>query len=159
MRNVVTLQKQQKFLCKDVLVGNALLDMYTKCGTLEMVQQVLEELPIRDDVSWNFLIDGYGHEGKDNEVYIVLKRCHMKLYLLILYSLFLSWRIVEGMVLSLKAANSWEDCKLWSTNSYSTEELWGRCSNGRATLATTILHAPSLGSVILNKCICFLISM
>ena len=88
MRNVVTLQKQQKFLCKDVLVGNALLDMYTKCGTLEMVQQVLEELPIRDDVSWNFLIDGYGHEGKDNEVYIVLKRCHMKLYLLILYPLF-----------------------------------------------------------------------
>ena len=44
---------------------------------------------------------------------------------------FLSWRIVEGMVLSLKAANSWEDCKLWSTNSYSTEELWGRCSNGK----------------------------
>ena len=62
------------FLCKDVLVGNALVDMYAKCGALEKAQQVLEELPIRDVVSWNALIAGYAHEGKGHEALYCFER-------------------------------------------------------------------------------------
>jgi pentatricopeptide repeat protein len=53
-----------KFLDKDVMLGNALLDMYSKCGRLDIAQQVLEKLPCRDVVSWSTLISGYAQQQK-----------------------------------------------------------------------------------------------
>ncbi|CAN6485099.1 unnamed protein product [Victoria cruziana] len=48
-------------------VGNALLTMYSKCGTLESSCQVFDEMPKRDVVSWSAIIAAYGkHEGHDN---------------------------------------------------------------------------------------------
>ncbi|KAH7427048.1 hypothetical protein KP509_10G028200 [Ceratopteris richardii] len=46
-------------LISDVVLGNALIDMYVKFGHLMKAQQVLEGLPCRDTVSWNTLIAGY----------------------------------------------------------------------------------------------------
>jgi pentatricopeptide repeat protein len=45
-------------------LGNALVDMYAKCGQLEKAQEVFNELLVRDVVSWNVLISGYGQEGE-----------------------------------------------------------------------------------------------
>jgi pentatricopeptide repeat protein len=44
---------------RDALVGNALVDMYAKIGSLSTAQRLFERLPSRDTVSWNALIAGY----------------------------------------------------------------------------------------------------
>ncbi|MCO5571576.1 hypothetical protein L7F22_025320 [Adiantum nelumboides] len=41
--------------------------MYAKCGVLEKAQQVLNEQPVQDTVSWNALISGFVQEGKGKE--------------------------------------------------------------------------------------------
>ena len=54
-------------LKKDVALGTALVDMYAKCGALAQAQQVLEELPIRNTLSWSALIAGYAQQGQGYE--------------------------------------------------------------------------------------------
>ena len=49
---------------KDVVLGTALVDMYAKCGNLAKAQEVLEQLPVRDAVTWNALITGYTQQGR-----------------------------------------------------------------------------------------------
>ncbi|KAI5080114.1 hypothetical protein GOP47_0005593 [Adiantum capillus-veneris] len=58
---------RQELLEHDSLVGNALVDMYAKCGALPQAQSVLEKLPFRDVVSWNTLITGYAQKGKGQQ--------------------------------------------------------------------------------------------
>lgn len=48
-------------------LGNALLDMYAKCGRMEDARQVFEKLLIRDVVSWNTIISGYSRKGLNQE--------------------------------------------------------------------------------------------
>jgi pentatricopeptide repeat protein len=43
----------------DALVGNALVDMYAKLGSLSTAQRLFDNLRSRDIVSWNALISGY----------------------------------------------------------------------------------------------------
>ncbi|KAI5063595.1 hypothetical protein GOP47_0022142 [Adiantum capillus-veneris] len=51
----------------DVVLGNALVGMYVKCGDLAKAQQVHEELPTRDAVSWNVLIGGFAQHGQGEQ--------------------------------------------------------------------------------------------
>jgi pentatricopeptide repeat protein len=44
-------------------VGNALIDMYMKCGMLAKALSVFNNLPMRNIVSWNTLITGYAQMG------------------------------------------------------------------------------------------------
>ncbi|KAJ1258440.1 hypothetical protein BS78_10G075000 [Paspalum vaginatum] len=50
--------------CLDVILGNALLDMYFKCGSPEDAQSVFDAMPAYDVVSWTVMIVGYGRHGK-----------------------------------------------------------------------------------------------
>ncbi|KAI5068187.1 hypothetical protein GOP47_0016532 [Adiantum capillus-veneris] len=52
-------QIKQKGLGGDLLVGNSLIDMYIKCGSLGEAEEVFEGLPVRDVVSWTALLAGY----------------------------------------------------------------------------------------------------
>eukprot|EP01018_Ginkgo_biloba_P013574 Gb_33693 [translate_table: standard] len=51
----------------DVFVGNALVDMYAKCGSIENARHVFDTMPQRDVVSWTSMISGYAMHGCGKE--------------------------------------------------------------------------------------------
>eukprot|EP00250_Pteridium_aquilinum_P018842 c24218_g11_i1 orf=1-1419(-) len=55
------------FLENDHFVGNALVDMYAKTGSLEDAQQVFDKLVVQNVVSWTALIAGYVKQKQDKE--------------------------------------------------------------------------------------------
>jgi pentatricopeptide repeat protein len=59
---------REDLLKSNILVGNAVVDMYVKCGELTKAQEVFDELPCRDVVSWNIIITGYAQLGLTEEV-------------------------------------------------------------------------------------------
>ncbi|KAI5061610.1 hypothetical protein GOP47_0024115 [Adiantum capillus-veneris] len=64
IHNVVA---KQGLLENNIVLGNALIDMYAKCGALPKAQDLIERLPSRDVVSWNALIGGYAREGQGEQ--------------------------------------------------------------------------------------------
>ncbi|KAH7287654.1 hypothetical protein KP509_32G067800 [Ceratopteris richardii] len=54
-------------------IGNALVDVYAKCGTHKEAHSLLFSLHTRDVVSWNALMSGYGENGCGEEVLSCLK--------------------------------------------------------------------------------------
>lgn len=49
----------------DVTVGNALVDVYSKCGDLEGACNIFDGLPKRDVVSWGSMAVGFSQHGQD----------------------------------------------------------------------------------------------
>jgi len=47
----------------DIFLGNALIDMYVKCGSVENGRDMFDKMPQRDVVSWTSMIAGYAHNG------------------------------------------------------------------------------------------------
>ncbi|XP_058194188.1 putative pentatricopeptide repeat-containing protein At5g13230, mitochondrial [Rhododendron vialii] len=52
---------------KVITVGNALIDMYAKCGSIKDAREVFEMMSNRDVVSWNAMISGYSMHGLSSE--------------------------------------------------------------------------------------------
>ncbi|XP_077243694.1 pentatricopeptide repeat-containing protein At4g13650-like isoform X2 [Tasmannia lanceolata] len=52
----------------DVFVGTALIDMYAKCGDINIARLVFERMTFKTTVSWNSMILGYGMHGNVEEV-------------------------------------------------------------------------------------------
>ena len=63
-----------QYLERDVFIGNALVDMYAKCGFLEKAEELFPNLPDRDIVSWNALISGYAEHGHGERAISCLDR-------------------------------------------------------------------------------------
>eukprot|EP01018_Ginkgo_biloba_P016631 Gb_04844 [translate_table: standard] len=51
----------------NVFVETALIDMYAKCGSVEIARQVFDRMPHRNVVSWNAMIAGYVQKEYANE--------------------------------------------------------------------------------------------
>lgn len=47
----------------DLYVGNTMIDMYVKCGSLECGRKVFDEMPTRDVITWTELIVAYAKSG------------------------------------------------------------------------------------------------
>lgn len=51
-------------LANDLLLNNSLVDMYYKCGSLDIARQVFKRMAKRDVTSWNSMILGFAMHGK-----------------------------------------------------------------------------------------------
>ncbi|XP_021811219.1 pentatricopeptide repeat-containing protein At3g26782, mitochondrial-like [Prunus avium] len=51
----------------NIIVGTALIDMYSKCGSLSCSRRVFDEIPRKNLVSWSAMISGYGAHGQGEE--------------------------------------------------------------------------------------------
>nr|XP_004490605.1 pentatricopeptide repeat-containing protein At1g19720 [Cicer arietinum] len=59
-------------LVGNLLIGNSLIDMYSKCGDLKAAQCIFDMMLVRDVYSWNSIIGGYfqaGFCGKAHELF------------------------------------------------------------------------------------------
>uniref|UniRef100_A0A803L9P9 DYW domain-containing protein n=2 Tax=Chenopodium quinoa TaxID=63459 RepID=A0A803L9P9_CHEQI len=54
-------------MASDVAVGSALVDMYAKCGCLNMSKRVFDLMPKKNVITWNVLIMAYGMHGLGEE--------------------------------------------------------------------------------------------
>ncbi|KAG8651310.1 hypothetical protein MANES_07G112600v8 [Manihot esculenta] len=45
----------------DAVVSNGLIDMYSKCGDIDMASHVFKQMQDRDDISWRTMMAGYAH--------------------------------------------------------------------------------------------------
>ncbi|XP_028752170.1 pentatricopeptide repeat-containing protein At2g13600-like [Neltuma alba] len=57
----------------NIYVGNALIDMYGKCGSLDNAKKVLERMPKKDCVSWNSIITACAANGMAYEALDLLQ--------------------------------------------------------------------------------------
>ncbi|KAM3305338.1 putative pentatricopeptide repeat-containing protein [Capsicum chacoense] len=57
----------------DVYVGSSLVDMYAKCGKIEIARKVFDDMPDRNVVSWSGMIYGYAQMGEDEEALRIFK--------------------------------------------------------------------------------------
>lgn len=52
---------------QDLILNNALLDMYCKCGSLEDANSVFSRMAVRDVISWSTMIAGLAQNGYSRE--------------------------------------------------------------------------------------------
>ncbi|KAG0452463.1 hypothetical protein HPP92_025127 [Vanilla planifolia] len=54
----------RKLLHFKFLVSNSILDMYNRCGRIDLGRKVFDEIASKDVASWNSMIIGYGMQGE-----------------------------------------------------------------------------------------------
>ncbi|KAJ3681041.1 hypothetical protein LUZ60_015530 [Juncus effusus] len=63
-------------LASEAMLCNSLIDMYAKCGRIELARKVFDRMYKRDVISWNTMILGYGIHGLGKEAISLF--CEMK---------------------------------------------------------------------------------
>lgn len=61
---------REHLLGGEIVIANALLDMYIKCGALEKAQEVFDQLSVWNVVSWTTLIAGYAEHGLNKKALV-----------------------------------------------------------------------------------------
>ncbi|GMY13683.1 pentatricopeptide repeat-containing protein At5g39680 [Fagus crenata] len=56
-----------------VIVGNALVIMYSKTGNIKEANKIFSDMIFRDTITWNAMICGYSHHGLGKEALIVFQ--------------------------------------------------------------------------------------
>ncbi|EYU37341.1 hypothetical protein MIMGU_mgv1a0214771mg, partial [Erythranthe guttata] len=79
-------------LKRDLFVQNALVSMYGKCGDLETARSIFEEIPDKDEFSWNSIISEFASRGmwdQSFELFESMRVANMKLNII-------TWNIIAG---------------------------------------------------------------
>ncbi|XP_057862781.2 putative pentatricopeptide repeat-containing protein At3g49142 [Cryptomeria japonica] len=63
----------ERGIVPDLVVENALVDMYAKCGSIHRAREVFDKMPEKNVVSWNAMISGYAQNGVINEALRLFK--------------------------------------------------------------------------------------
>ncbi|KAJ8546083.1 hypothetical protein K7X08_018666 [Anisodus acutangulus] len=58
----------------DVFIGSAFVDMYSKCGYIQMASEVFESMPMRNKHSWATMITGFAVHGRSELAISCLER-------------------------------------------------------------------------------------
>ncbi|RVX21290.1 putative pentatricopeptide repeat-containing protein [Vitis vinifera] len=61
----------QKGFDKHIVISNALIDLFARCGNISIAKKIFEGLSSKDAVSWSTMINGYGLHG-DSEAALAL---------------------------------------------------------------------------------------
>eukprot|EP00249_Psilotum_nudum_P016749 c25971_g4_i1 orf=1-417(-) len=61
----------------DVVVGNALVNMYGKCGSLDDAGSVFSKMSQRDVVSWNTMIATYAQNGNGRKAFKLFRQMQL----------------------------------------------------------------------------------
>lgn len=64
----------QRGLQHDIFVSTALVDMYAKCGSLDDARRVFENMPIKNEASWNAMISALAFHGLSREALSLFER-------------------------------------------------------------------------------------
>uniref|UniRef100_A0A7N0TDW4 Pentatricopeptide repeat-containing protein n=1 Tax=Kalanchoe fedtschenkoi TaxID=63787 RepID=A0A7N0TDW4_KALFE len=72
-------RRMYRYVCEnrlnvDVFVGNALVDMYMKCGDLDFAWKVFNDMDEKNVVTWNAMIAGLAQLGEFKEALSVFRR-------------------------------------------------------------------------------------
>lgn len=67
----------ERGLEQDNFVGNALLNMYGKCGSLDDAQRMFDKMQQRDVVSWNIMIAAYSQNGQVQNALSLLQQMQL----------------------------------------------------------------------------------
>ena len=57
-----------------IVVGNSIVDKYTKCGNMEYVHKLFDKMRERDIVSWRNMVVDYGRFGRGREAIGVFQK-------------------------------------------------------------------------------------
>ncbi|XP_042517665.1 pentatricopeptide repeat-containing protein At3g04750, mitochondrial [Macadamia integrifolia] len=58
------IERRQLFSACNLILGNALLDMYVKCEEMKIARRVFDQFVDKDIISWNTMIAGYAKIGE-----------------------------------------------------------------------------------------------
>ncbi|KAH7443900.1 hypothetical protein KP509_02G054700 [Ceratopteris richardii] len=59
-------------LNEDILLNNALIDMYAKCGMLKKARDAFNRCHLHDDIAWTAMITSYAQQGRIDDVFRIL---------------------------------------------------------------------------------------
>lgn len=58
----------------DIFVGNAIIDVYAKCGMMDDALKVFDRMQVKDVVSWNAMVTGYSKNGNFEDALSLFKK-------------------------------------------------------------------------------------
>ena len=58
----------------DLFVANALVNLYAKCGSIEVARNMFDKMDHKDVASWNEMIAGYGVHGFGKEALMLFEQ-------------------------------------------------------------------------------------
>lgn len=61
-----------------VVVGSALIDMYSRCGEVKNAESIFQALKERNLVTWNAMVSGFAHNGKFSRVMDLFEQLQME---------------------------------------------------------------------------------